>query len=150
MEAVLIFIATILGTLTSVFIPNKPPLPTVTPTPPPIERMQFKDELTKWPYSIKYTIWIPENGGAAEGTMKGYGLGVPENCTAVFKGTYKGGEGGNIQGTIEGNCEVPLLGGTIIGTLEGNVYPTKGYMESRVKGKIGDTTFNEYVYSRRY
>lgn len=150
MEAVLTFIAMAFGALASLLTPIKPPTPTVTPTPPPVERMQFNDEMTKWPYSIKYTIWIPENGGVAEGTMKGYGLGVPEDCAALFKGNYEAGEGGNIKGTIEGNCDAPLFGGKIIGTLEGNVYPTKGYIESRVKGKIGDTAFNEYIYSPRY
>lgn len=147
---VLTFITTAFGALASLLTPIKPPTPTVTLTPPPIERMQFKDEIKRWPYSIKYTLWIPESGGAAEGTMKGYGLGVPEDCTALFKGNYVGDEGGKIEGAIEGNCDAPLFGGKIIGTLEGNVYPTRGYIESRVKGKIGDTDFNEYIYSRKY
>lgn len=153
------FIATAFGTLASLLVPSQALQPTITPTPiivsptpspTPIKRMQFKDEVKKWPYSIKYAIWMPEDGGVAEGDMRGYRWGVSENCGAHFEGNYEGGEGGKIEGNIEGECETPLFGGKITGMLEGKVYPSKRYMQSWVKGKIGDVEFNEYLYSPRF
>ena len=138
-----------LGVVTSILVQNPSPVPTITPTPTPIpiEKMQFKNEVKKWPYSIKYIIWIPENGGTAEGDIRGYGWGVSEDCGAHFIGNYEGGEGGKIEGSIEGECEIPLFGGKITGKLEGQVYPSKRGMQSWINGKIGSIEFNEYLYS---
>lgn len=133
-------------------VPSVSPTPqiVINPTPTSIPRMEFKDEIKKWPYTVRYIIWIPKSEGTAEGEMKGYGWGVSEDCKVHFQGYYDGKEGGKISGDLNGQCTIPLFGGKITGILEGKVYPSKMGMQSWVKGKIGNLQFNEYLYTPRY
>lgn len=125
--------------------------PIVAPTPTPkIEYYQAKGEINRYPYVVRYVLWIPKDGGDVNGDIKGYLLGKDEQCSAKVQGVYDGGEGGKIDGIVDGKCNIFIFDQSIEGHLEGKVYPQKRYVEAVISGKVGDNSFQEYVYSSFY
>lgn len=112
--------------------------------------MMGKDEISRYPYSVRYLLNIPQAGGDINGYAKVYMFGQETNCTVIISGTYDGQEGGPVNGTISGECNLVIISGSVQGILQGSVYPSKKYMESTVKGSLGGNNFEEYVWTRFY
>ncbi len=142
MDAILGFFTAFFITVSSVFSPTPTPAP--TPTPTTIEMYQAKGETERYPYRVRYALWLPKAGGEAKGDIRGYLITSDnETCSASFRGLY---EGDKLTGDIDGVCKILFLNQKIAGTFTVDVDTQKRSVSGWVNGSVGSVEFSEYAY----
>ena len=147
MNAIFGFFTAVFVSISSVFSPSAV-APTPTPTPVPQEYYQAKGETERYPYRVRYVLWIPKDGGEVNGEIKGY-VATSENeiCSVSFHGLY---EGDVLTGDIGGVCTILFVKQKVAGTFTGRVNPQKRNLDGQANGNVSSVTFSEYVYLSLY